>query len=229
MLLVSILGDSISTYEGFNPPHYSVFYESENLRKNWMRSVYDTWWAKVNQYLHACICVSNAYSGSRVTGKRFPSASCMERTQNLHSSVGKPDIVLIYIGFNDFADGTPIWANGGEDAFENAYRLMLQNIKRGYPESVIICGTLMQTYIADMPHWHFPEKWSGVSFSSYNEAIRRSALYENCLIADLAATGNKYQTLDGTHPTRNGHAEIAETWIRCIHGLLEILKLKKKL
>ena len=53
MRLVSIIGDSISTYEGYNPSGYAVFYDQEMCARNGLKSVYDTWWAKVNQFLHA--------------------------------------------------------------------------------------------------------------------------------------------------------------------------------
>ena len=58
MKFVSIMGDSISTFSGFNPEGYSVFYDEYNSHRNSMTSVYDTWWAKVNQFLHAYICVN---------------------------------------------------------------------------------------------------------------------------------------------------------------------------
>ena len=59
MILVSIIGDSISTFEHYNPPDYAVFYDKEKQALNGMTSVYDTWWAKVNQALHANLCVNN--------------------------------------------------------------------------------------------------------------------------------------------------------------------------
>lgn len=63
-IYVSILGDSISTYQGYGLPGYAVYYQDYYRQVNELTSVYDTWWAKVNQSLHACICVDNAYSGS---------------------------------------------------------------------------------------------------------------------------------------------------------------------
>ena len=72
-IYVSILGDSISTYQGYGLPGYAVYYQDYYRQVNELTSVYDTWWAKVNQSLHAYICVDNAYSGSKVAGERhFP-------------------------------------------------------------------------------------------------------------------------------------------------------------
>ena len=79
-IYVSILGDSISTYQGYGLPGYAVYYQDYYRQVNELTSVYDTWWAKVNQSLHAYICVDNAYSGSKVTGTAFPCACSPERT-----------------------------------------------------------------------------------------------------------------------------------------------------
>ena len=111
MRFVSILGDSISTYEGYNPEGYSVYYYGPWLYQNEMTSVYDTWWAKTNQALRAYLCINNSFSGSRVTGGQFPSASSRERTSALHKEPYSPDIILVYIGFNDFGGGVPVVDN----------------------------------------------------------------------------------------------------------------------
>lgn len=42
-MLVSILGDSISTYNGYNPNGYAVYYDEEMQIRNGLKSVYDTW------------------------------------------------------------------------------------------------------------------------------------------------------------------------------------------
>ena len=112
MRYVSVIGDSISTYEDFNPSGYAVFYDSQMQKKNNMNSVQDTWWTKVNQSLHAYICVNNSFSGSTVTGSGFPAASSESRTGALHKTNCMPDIILVYIGFNDFAQGVPIKEKG---------------------------------------------------------------------------------------------------------------------
>ena len=39
MLMVSIIGDSISTYSGYNPKEYAVFYDAVNQYRNGLTSV----------------------------------------------------------------------------------------------------------------------------------------------------------------------------------------------
>lgn len=226
MRYVSIIGDSISTYEGFNPSGYAVFYDSQMQKKNSLTCVYDTWWAKVNQALQACICVNNSYAGSKVAGLDFPAAASAVRTSALHTAHHTPDMILIYIGFNDFGHGTPIKAKGLQryfkkdtQFFEDSYSEMLSGIRRNYPDSTIICATLMRTYIAGEAHWSFPEQFAGVAFAEYNQAIRRICRKKGCYLADIAALDMQYETLDGTHPTNNGHQTLYEAWMRSLSEL----------
>lgn len=216
-MYVSILGDSISTYTGYNPLGYAVFYEGENARNNNLQSVYDTWWAKVNQFLQAYLCVNASYSGSKVSGNNFPAANSMERIRSLHTPNISPDVILVYIGFNDFGYGVPIkrstFLRKDPSCFQDAYRLMLQRLKKQYPTAKIICGTLMKSYIKEKAEWRFPDLLNNIPFEAYNETIRDSCKHETCMLADLASLNLLYETLDGTHPTKNGHQIIANAWI----------------
>lgn len=220
MQYVSIMGDSISTYKGFQPQGYSVFYDDSNLFRNGMTSVYDTWWAKVNQFLQAWLCVNNSFSGSRVTGGCFPSADCDERTALLHTDLCSPDWILIYMGFNDFGNGIPITSDRSDSpSFFASYYNMLMKIRKHYPRSRIVCGTLMEASLRDYDSWKFPQKWAGISICEYNAAIKIAAQLSGAAVADLASLHMRYETLDGTHPTKAGHDTMAQAWIRCLKGL----------
>lgn len=225
-MFVSILGDSISTYCGYNPSNYVVFYDEDMQRRNGLNSVYDTWWAKVNQALSACLCVNNSYSGSKVSGRGFPAGYCQERIMHLHTSEDTPDIILIYIGFNDFGWGIPISCapmnNDGKANllyFEDAYHQMLTGLRYFYPNTKIICATLMRTKLKQDSLWRFPERMGGLCIDDYNDAIRRAAANCHITLADLAERDRRYETLDGTHPTANGHQTIADEWIACLSAL----------
>lgn len=226
MKMVSVIGDSISTYSGYNPEGYAVFYDYNMQQKNGLSSVYDTWWAKVNQALRAYICVNNSYSGSKVTGLTFPAATSAQRTGALHTQQYSPDIILIYIGFNDFGSGVPIQKNGffhqrGQDlsCFADAYSALLSRVKVYYPNAKVVCGTLMRTRLAGEDGWQFPEHFAGTAFEAYNQAIRAVCKKQNCYLADIAALNMRYETLDGTHPTQNGHTTLYKAWVMCLSEL----------
>ena len=223
MRMVSIVGDSVSTFEGYNPQGYAVFYDREMQARNELNSVYDTWWAKVNQALHAFLCVNNSYSGSKVSGGVFPAGESTERLSVLRTADHSPDIILIYLGFNDFGNGIEVrrpkrWfrKDFSSDYFEEAYDNMIRTIRSYYPNAVVVCGTLMRTKMKGNDRWLFPEKFAGVTLEAYNDAIRKTARKNRCILADIALTGERYETLDGSHPTANGHATLANAWIRCL-------------
>ena len=226
MVSVSIMGDSISTFDGYNPPHYAVFYDKEKQTLHGLTSVYDTWWAKVNQALQACLCVNNSYSGSKVSGKRFPAGDSDERIRCLSAKDSSPDYILIYLGFNDFGNGIiPVRSGSGassinsRESFAEAYDNMLKSIKACYPAAIIVCGTLMRTKIKGYPGWRFPEDYAGFKLEDYNEIIRAVTRMNGCCLADVARKGEAYETLDGSHPTAQGHRAIAAAWIRCLYDL----------
>ena len=226
MKFVSIVGDSISTYEGYNPYGFAVYYDRGMQELNGLHSVYDAWWAKVNQRLRAYLCVNNSYSGSRVSGKIFPAGESEERILNLRTDKYNPDIILIYIGFNDFGNGISIRHDSvfrryrnDSDTFEDAYNNMLRSIKKYYQNATVACGTLMRTVIKYDSEWSFPERLYGIPYEDYNDAIRRACRDNGCHLADLTASDIRYETLDGTHPTIRGHDTIAGEWIKSLGAL----------
>ena len=216
MKQVSIIGDSISTYYGFVPDGYKVYYNEEIALENQLTSVDDTWWRIVCKHLGAEICVNNSYSGSRVSGNGFPCASSDDRTSSLHTEGATPDLILLYIGTNDFGRGIGVKENPffyKEAIFYDAYKEMLQKIISNYPNSKIVCATLMKSSVKDNPQWEYPRSKTGISLEEYNEAIREIANNVGVLVADLEALNTPYETLDTLHPTKEGHKTIANAWI----------------
>lgn len=102
--------------------------------------------------------------------------------------------------------------------FATAYESMLSGLKSTHPEAQVICGTLMMPHMKEYDEWGFPTHYHGNSFEDYNAAIRGTCDKCLCELADLAALGIRYQSLDGTHPDVVGHEEIANAWIKCLSG-----------
>lgn len=106
---VSILGDSISTFDGVsndktvnnsianNRPYYP------NSNPTMKRE--DTWWQQTLDLLDLELCVNNAWSGSAVLGTRNGTAGAyLERCVQLHNNAREePDIILVFMGTNDFS------------------------------------------------------------------------------------------------------------------------------
>ena len=116
---VSILGDSISTYQGYSNDAANtnstiggnaVWYGSVGNLK-----VEETWWMQTLNDLNMELCVNNSASGSQVwedTNK----AGYNTRVENLHDNTGttvNPDIILVYMGINDILNDTEHTSNLG--------------------------------------------------------------------------------------------------------------------
>ena len=200
-LQISVLGDSISTYEGFNPPYFPVYYSGDIAGANGLSSADDTWWKKVIDGIGE-LCVNNSYSGSLVAGDYDTCACSEERCSGLHAYTD-PDIILVFMGTNDRGSRIDI------QDFKSAYCTMLQRIKKNYPAAKIVCATLLVGYIKGAGKLNAQSR---ITETEYNNAIRSAVEQENCLLADLAVSGKCYETLDGLHPTKSGHLLIAELW-----------------
>lgn len=235
----SILGDSISTLDGFNSKGYKVFYADDNCIKAGVAEAKDTWWDKVIGFFGGELLVNNSWSGSRVTKLKdkeqlFPSGCSDERTAALHINDVKPDVILIYLGTNDWANGIPTleyWENSGdyenwlgtmllpnEECFDVAYEQMLTKLRANYPNAEIWCCTLCETYISKRPDFQFPHKYADTHIEEYNEIIRKVVRRNNCRLVDLYDYRMAYDSIDGSHPTNTGMNTIATMIIRSIVG-----------
>ena len=216
----SILGDSISTLEGFQPRGNPVFYDAERREKTGVWEMKDTWWGKVIDFFGGELLVNDSWSGCRVTraagaGEQFPAGCCEKRTGNLHIGQVYPDVILVYLGINDWGTGVPVGPEGeGDTCFSLAYGLMLSRLKKNYPKAEIWCCTLGETAIASRPDFRFPEAFGGISIREYNYQIANAALAAGVCLADIHSQEIPFDTLDGTHPTAKGMDTLAMLMIR---------------
>lgn len=226
----SVLGDSISTLDGYNPKGYTVFYENDNRVKSGVNDSKDTWWDKVIGYFGGELLVNDSWSGSRVTKlpereQLFPSGCSDERTAALHISDVYPDVILVYLGMNDWAFGaetgeeTRVLHADCNELFSEAYDSMLRKIKSNYPNAEIWCCTLCETYMSKRPDFTFPHKYAGTHIEEYNEIIRNVVKRNNCKLIDLYQYRTPYDSVDGSHPTATGMSTIATMMIRSMIGL----------
>ncbi len=209
---LSILGDSISTYSGYLPSGNATYYPRGEIT-----SVDFTWWKEVINACSLTLNINNSWSGSRVTTTNGDaSAGCMTRTANL----GNPDIIIVYMGINDFNANVPIGAYDGHSAIPNnttlfatAYSIMLNKILTNYQNAKVYTCTLIpeERNLTS----GFPELNSnGDSLADYNETIKRISDIFNVEVLDIAKCGLTYQNMtiynpDMLHPNKAGHALIA--------------------
>lgn len=220
-LSLSVLGDSISTYQGYIPDGYASFYPDMG---NDIKDVTQTWWMQVLYNTGMRLAANGSYSASTVCGdsqEEHSSAGCSDRRINdLKGPYGiTPDIILVYMGANDFFrgmelgkfDGVP--TGRGEKYYVNfseAYELMIQKLLRTYPTSRIYCMTLTEANSEDHPRVN--EK--GNTIADFNSRIKAIAASYGVPVIDVHNCGMEvyelnHYTSDGTHPNKDGSVKMA--------------------
>lgn len=219
----SILGDSISTLDGYNPAENAVFYDWANKRLSGVYAPEDTWWGQVIGALGGKLMVNESWSGSLVC--RHPdceieSYGCSDsRTGNLGLGAVSPDVVMILMGLNDFGWGmrpTPAAGERGLAVFSVAYSAMLEKIKEKYPNAQIWCLTLPVSTWSRYPEFVPPMIRSGWHLADYCRVIRVCAARSGCKVVDIFDPTAPYDTIDGYHPTADGMKTIAAAVLEAV-------------
>lgn len=222
--LFSVLGDSISTFEGISEPESAVYYDTLRKLASSVLTPIDTWWGQVIERLGGELLINNSFSGSTVC--RHPlyeieSYACSdERTFSLHRSEELPDVIMVYMGTNDWGCGFRVLCDERYDpiaeestCFLPAYRQMLEKLKSNYPKAEIWCFTLPVSKCSTKPNFEFPYYYAGHHISEYCEAIRSCSAEYSCRLIDLYSECELYDTLDGFHPNASGMETIANAVI----------------
>jgi lysophospholipase L1-like esterase len=220
----SVLGDSISSFEGYSQPREAAYYDREKKIQSGVLTLADTWWGKVIESLEGELLVNNSISGSMVCqlpAYQVPSYGCSdERTSALDKDGVSPDVIMVYLGTNDWGAGIPITARTkGEDnlsLFANAYKTMLAKLKANYPNAEIWCLTLPISRCTAREGFAFPYCYAGRNILEYNDAILSCGVALDCRVIDLAKN-EEFDTMDGFHPNVSGMETIA-------FGVIERLK-----
>ncbi len=222
----SVMGDSISTYEGYNPLGYHIFYPQCGE----VEEVSDVWWQQVADDLEMTLLANSSSSGATVagdsTGTDDPQCACNElRTGDIAGADGAcPDRIIVYLGTNDMIEAVPLGDNDGKSpveegevaTFTDAYTLMLDKLQEKYPAAEIYCCTLphIGDWGTEIPYVEFVNG-IGLSAADYGRRIQKIAETKGLSVIDLYHCGIKIKNLpemtsDGIHPTVAGMDCIAD-------------------
>lgn len=217
---LSIFGDSISTYEGYIPEGFSVFYPVVGE----VTDVSETWWMKLLEDADMELCANDSSSGSTCVGDSLsvdnPKYGCSElRVSSLTGMQGKmPDVIIIYMGTNDLMTSVPLGDNDGTglveegmiENFSDAYCLILDKIASNYPAARIYCCTLLQMgdWAVEQPSAVFTNDF-GLTSEDYSNRIRTIAGNKGIPVIDLYYCGIEIDNLremtsDSVHLTPVG-------------------------
>lgn len=129
----SVLGDSLTAYEGYTIAGLSAYYNPENV------SLDSMWWSVAARETGMIPCVINGGGGTGVTellaDAGVPTAGNSERCEYLYTEEQMPDVIFVLLGGNDVIQEV------SEDIIENAYEEMLERIKQTYPEAEVYACT----------------------------------------------------------------------------------------
>ena len=206
----SVLGDSISTFEGYTIPKNCEFYTLHKKIEANLSRVSDTWWCGVIDSLGGKFLVNNSISGSTVCyspSYQYQSYGCSdERTSTLHNDSVYPDVIMVYLGTNDFGMGKPLSSQDKTDltVFENAYKVMLDKLKTNYKNAEIWCISLCTCTVATDPSFKFDYYWGGIHITEYNKIIKTLCAKLNCKFIDIYNEQTPYDTIDEIHPNYDG-------------------------
>ena len=123
---ISVLGDGISSFEGYVPRQAS-FTPPSYVSYSGFDSPEGTWWMQLTKLLGGEFLANNAYAGSHVSYAGHYSACLPRRIRDLATEDASPDIILVYAGINDVAHSIDL------DKFQRDYREMLDSLKSSTP------------------------------------------------------------------------------------------------
>ncbi|MDO4502109.1 MAG: SGNH/GDSL hydrolase family protein [Coriobacteriia bacterium] len=242
----SVLGDSISTLGGCIPAGWRVHYEGE-VHVDGVTAPEHTWWGQVIDHFGGRLVGNASFSGSCVEGFGFPAGWSPQRLTALKGQGDEtPDVVLVFMGINDFGWGgarnqtfglsksasavpddlpTPhqIQEAVGSEAlelFQQAYDRMLAGIRELAPQAQIWCLNLTPgTTPADCgPSAQFTFRLRGLELDDYNRAIDQAAAAHDAQVVDLRSLGFCVDAVDGVHPSALGMRQIAQAVISAMEG-----------
>lgn len=200
---VSLLGDSITTYQGYTP--YPNNYQYPKSSYTDFTSVTQTYWYQIiyNKMSGAILEVNSSYTGTCVqntTDKGHPGYGFLQR----YVELGYPDIILINGGTNDaWSFSLPVGElnfNFATDAldtyqFAQAYDKLIRLLKERYPSSAI--GCIIGDNVMD------PSK------TEYAQVIRDVCSHYNLPYAEVVFADRAASTYDNVHPNPSGMADMA--------------------
>lgn len=159
-----IFGDSYSTFKGFIPKGYDIYYSDSKESATDVRDVAQTWWYQVCKEAELNLVLNNSWSGSTIGYTGYGNSDCSKSSsfiyrlrqlkENGFFEENKIDTVFVFGGTNDSWSNAPL----GEFKFENiteadlycvlpAIFYFLKLLKETLPNAKIYC--LINTEIKD--------------------------------------------------------------------------------
>lgn len=164
-----IFGDSYSTFRGYIPEGYAVYYhEAEGQENTDVRKVTETWWHQVVSETGLNLIQNNSWSGSTVCHTGYNNTDCSKTNSFIYRlrklteegffQENRIDTVFVFGGTNDSWADDPLGTLKFDDIQEAdlfcvlpGISYFLQTLKNTLPQADIYCliNTELKPEIAD--------------------------------------------------------------------------------
>ena len=216
--VISILGDSISTFAGYIPTAdgFNLEHLARYPQDNLLTDVNETWWMQVISELDAKLGINDSWRGATLSGGapvtsgttgENAAMSNLTRIQNLGSN-GTPDVILLYGGTNDLAhvskvgtfvpDTAPSAADLTTKKWDNladGFVHTLLRLQHYYPDAEIVA--MLPTYTISY--------YSNEKLAQANAVMAAICEHYGVTYVDLRDCGITIADLpDGIHPDATG-------------------------
>lgn len=200
---VSVLGDSISTFDGIsNNTSYNMTLTNRGTCQypRWddtVSYVTDTYWGRLITELDMELCVDNAWSGTHIYGssKNEYQDSAVVRATELHRDNGTttrsddvdPDLIILYMGVNDM--------DGGKNPFGDLINILKKNDGRSDNEKI-------EAWFANvLTRYKKYGVVAGTTYTAFDQAYaltlyRMLEKYPNAELICMTYVRNLYSTLN---------------------------------
>ena len=153
---VLIIGDSYSTFEGYIPEGYAVYYSEDERPETDVRKVTETWWHQIMKETGSNLILNNSWSGSTIGYTGYENSDCsgsssfIYRFQKLVKEgffqKNKIDTVIVFGGTNDSWCEAPLgtlkFADWKQDELYSvlpAVSCFLNMLSSELPDTRLIC------------------------------------------------------------------------------------------
>ncbi len=160
---ILIFGDSYSTYVGYNPNGYAVYYPQGAIPC--VDDVSKTWWHMLEKETESHIVMNNSWSGSTVCNRRYGDEDCSNTNSFIHRldlliadgffEKNEIDCVIVFGGTNDSWTGHPCgepqysdWTYGDKMVVLPGYSCFIDKLLSVVPKE-IVCAVVNSELRAD--------------------------------------------------------------------------------
>ena len=215
---ISVLGDSISSFDGYsnNTSYNTTLAQNEPCYSTTatnciVTDVNETWWMQAINKTGAKLLVNNSWAGDELNSSASPGQGLVRAAQ-LHCDTGvnsgtKPDIIAAYIGTND------IRSMEGTSKFTNDYTSLIDILTTEYPNAEIFLFTALPIDFAQINVDSYNDVIRNLVKNSNNSKLHLVDLYKNTGITTENQTTYQFDKL---HPNLEGMDRITDVFVNAM-------------